>query len=95
MLSCARATRGRGIPSLDTRRGRPSILPSERWENSAEHFGEKRLLSYPRFLFPGLVRQVRGRFVDSHVYYGGRHKAEAPGRSTYLCEKKTNRAQLF
>ena len=94
MLSCARATRGRGIPSLDTRRGRPSILPSERWENGAEHFGEKRLLSYPRSLFPGLVRQVRGRFVDSHVYLPVDTGQRLQGDS-YLCEKKTNRAQLF
>ena len=32
-----------------------------------------------RFLFLGLVRQVRGRFVGSHVY-SDRHSAEAPGR---------------
>jgi len=70
MIIYARATRGLN-------------LPSGRWENGAGHFGENRLLIYPRFLFPGLVRQVRGRFVDSHVD-GGRHSAEAPGRSTYL-----------
>ena len=28
MLSCARATRGRGSPSLDTRSGKPSSPPS-------------------------------------------------------------------
>jgi hypothetical protein len=28
LISCARATRGRGLPSLDTRSGRPSSRPS-------------------------------------------------------------------
>ena len=45
MLSCARATRGLGWPSLDTRSGRPSSPPSkekmeERWSVDARSEGQ-------------------------------------------------------